>query len=61
KNLSPAEIQTANLIRENNTTKEIASILNLSENTVFSYRKSLRKKLRIQNKKINLTTYLKNI
>ena len=60
-NLSPSEIQTANLIRENKTTKDIAEILNLSENTVYSYRKSIRKKLSLHNKKINLATYLKNI
>ncbi|MFC1651053.1 helix-turn-helix transcriptional regulator [Candidatus Latescibacterota bacterium] len=58
-NLTPIEIQTANLIRENKKTKDIARILNLSENTIFSYRKSIRKKLCIQNQKINLTTYLK--
>ena len=38
--------------------KEIAKQLGLSANTVGSYRKSLRRKLGIKNKKVNLRTHL---
>jgi DNA-binding CsgD family transcriptional regulator len=55
--LSPNELQVANLIRKGKTTKEIAGILNLSERTIESYRNSIRKKLGLKNKKVNLNTY----
>lgn len=56
--LTPAEIQVANLIRQDKCTKEIAELLNLSGRTVESYRDSIRKKIGIKHKKINLKTYL---
>ncbi|MEZ4528435.1 MAG: response regulator [Desulfobacterales bacterium] len=56
--LSPAEIRIANLIRYGKSTKEIARMMNLSARTVENHRNSIRKKIGIQNKKINLKTYL---
>lgn len=55
---SPAELQVANLIRNGRTTKDMARILNISPRTVESYRNSIRKKLGLKNKKVNLKTYL---
>lgn len=58
---SPNELQVVNLIRKGKTTKEMARLLNLSTRTVESYRNSIRKKLDIKNKKVNLRTYLSSI
>ncbi len=55
---SPAELQVANLIRKGRTSKEMAQILNISSRTVESYRNSIRKKLGLKKKKVNLKTYL---
>ncbi len=56
--LSPAEIRIANLILQGKSTKEIARMMNLSARTVENHRNSIRKKIGIQNKKINLKTCL---
>lgn len=58
---SPNELQVVNLIRKGKTTKEIARLLNLSTRTVETYRNSIRKKLGLKNKKVNLRTYLASI
>jgi PAS domain S-box-containing protein len=58
---SPNELQVVNLIRTGKTTKEIAQILNLSTRTIEAQRNSIRKKLNLKHKKINLRTYLSSM
>jgi PAS domain S-box-containing protein len=57
-NLTPREIQVADLIRQGRTNKEIARLLNITGSGVDHHRRSLRKKLNIKNKKINLRSHL---
>ncbi len=56
--LSPREIQVADLVRQGRANKEASRILNISINAVEFHRNNLRKKLGLQNKKVNLRTYL---
>mgnify|MGYP001814342493 FL=1 len=60
-NLTPTEIQVASLIKDGKTSKEIAVLLNASENTVRSHRFHNRIKLGIKKKKVNLKSYLKSL
>jgi PAS domain S-box-containing protein len=57
-NLTPAEIQVANLVKQGKVNKEIATILNISVRTVETQRNKIRKKLYISNKRINLRSHL---
>jgi len=59
--MTAREIQVATLVREGQTNKEIAELLNLSANTVQIHRHNLRKKLGLKNKKTNLRSYLLNL
>ncbi len=56
--LTPSEIQIANLIKHGMTAKEIASITSLSPRTIECHRASIRKKLGIKNRKVNLRVFL---
>ncbi|MBC2705352.1 helix-turn-helix transcriptional regulator [Desulfobacula sp.] len=57
-NLTPMETQIASMIKSGKQNKEISSILNRSVNTISNHRKSIRKKLGLQNENINLRTFL---
>ena len=55
---TPHEFQIAVLIKSGLRTKDIAGQLDISINTVNFHRKNIRKKLSINNKQVNLQTYL---
>jgi len=59
--LTPMEIDVANLIKEGKTGKEIASLLGIAYKTVETHRYKLRRKLGIQNEKVNLRSFLLSI
>ncbi len=59
--LTPSELKVANFIRQGKRSREIASLLGLSMRTIDAYRLSIRRKLRIQNKRVNLRTFLSSI
>jgi len=56
--LTPREIQVANLVKEGKTTKEMTEILNISATAVDFHRKNLRNKFGIKNKRTNLMAFL---
>jgi len=56
--LTPTQIQIADLIKQGQTTKEIAFLLNLSPSTIACHRQEIRKRLSLTNKKINLQASL---
>ena len=57
-NLTPREIQVANLIKEGRTNKEIAQFFNVALRTVEFHRENIRKKIGLVNKKANLRSQL---
>lgn len=59
--LTPQEMQVAGLVKDGKTSKEIASILNVSETTVNFHRKNLRAKFGLTNQRTNLRSYLLSI
>ena len=59
--LTPTEIKISGLIRIGKTSKEIATLLNLSTRTVEVHRNNIRNKLGLRNKKLNLRIFLMTI
>ena len=57
-NLTPAEIQVAGLVKEGRTSKEIGSLMNISERGVEFHRNNIRRKLGLTNANKNLRSYL---
>jgi PAS domain S-box-containing protein len=60
-NLSSKEIQVSSLIKEGRTTKEIATILNVSVKDVEFHRYNIRKKFSLTRKKESLSAYLSQL
>lgn len=58
--LTPTEINICNMIRSGLQTKEIAQIRSVSPATISRHREHIRRKLKITNRGINLTTYLQS-
>lgn len=56
--LTPRQIMIAGLIKEGKQSKDIANILNLSFETVNCHRQHIRKKLGLNNSKVNLRSFL---
>jgi PAS domain S-box-containing protein len=60
-NLTPKELQVANLTKKGIPSKTIAQIMNISYRTVDAYRKNIRKKLGLNHKRVNLRSYLMSL
>ncbi|SLM30639.1 hypothetical protein MTBBW1_2360022 [Desulfamplus magnetovallimortis] len=59
--LTPTEMKVAVLIRDGETSQQIAERLYISESTVKTHRKNIRNKLNIRQKKMNLSEHLGDI
>jgi PAS domain S-box-containing protein len=59
--LTPKELEIAALVRDGMSCKEIATIMNVSENAVRFHRFNIRHKLGLNKKSINLRSYLQHI
>lgn len=61
KTLTANEIQVAELIRSDKTSKEIAELMNIALRTVEVYRYNIRKKLGLNKRKASLRDYLRSL
>ncbi|MFD2178018.1 helix-turn-helix transcriptional regulator [Veronia pacifica] len=59
--LTPSEYQVAEFIRSGMSSQEIANTLNVAKKTVENHRNSLRNKLGITNRGVNLRNYLQTL
>jgi DNA-binding CsgD family transcriptional regulator len=59
--LSPREMEICNMVKNGMTSKQIATLLNISVETVRKQRQNIRKKLNITNEKTNLHSYLSEL
>lgn len=59
--LTSREIEICSMIKKGLMNKEISYLLNISTRTIENHRKNIRRKLKIQNKNVNLSTYLKQL
>jgi DNA-binding CsgD family transcriptional regulator len=57
-NFTPTEIEVSNMIKQGMTTKSIASYLSVSTRTIDFHRRNIRRKMGLDNEKVNLRTYL---
>jgi PAS domain S-box-containing protein len=57
--LSTTEMRLALMIKKDFTSEQIAGLLNMSPHTIKTHRRNIRKKLGLQNSKVNLSSYLK--
>ncbi len=58
--LTPRELDICDLIKKGQSSKEIAERLHLAVQTVHKHRESIRHKLQLTNKEINLSTFLRS-
>jgi DNA-binding NarL/FixJ family response regulator len=56
--LSATELRIATMIKNGLTSPDIADLLHISLGTVKSHRRNIRKKLKLNNSRINLASYL---
>lgn len=56
--LSSSELRIASMIKNGLTSQEIANFLHISLDTVKTHRRGIRKKLKLNNSNINLSSYL---
>jgi DNA-binding CsgD family transcriptional regulator len=59
--LTPSEIKVAEFIRMGKSSQDIAEALDIAKKTVENHRNSLRDKLGLKNKGVNLRSYLLNL
>lgn len=57
-NLTPSQLRVAELIKQGQSSKQIAEAMHISERAVEFHRNSIRHRLGLQHKKINLRSYL---
>lgn len=59
--LTPREMEICSMVASGLRTKEISGLLNISVLTIENHRKNIRRKLKIRNRKINLSSHLKQM